>query len=61
MGYTWDLAAPVPLMLTDGFTRFNYGDSGLPQEQTGADGTVYCRLTNGRLFPDELVAIARSR
>ncbi|MDA8068703.1 MAG: hypothetical protein M0T77_08845 [Actinomycetota bacterium] len=41
VGYAWDLAAAVPLMLTDGSTSFIYADNGLPVEQIAADGTVY--------------------
>ena len=39
--FAWDLAAPVPLLLTDGTTDYLYDDQGLPVEQVNATGTGY--------------------
>lgn len=38
--FTWDLSAPLPILIQDGSTRYVSGPDGLPLEQIQADGTV---------------------
>lgn len=38
--FAWNLAAPVPILIQDGTTRYVTGPDGLPLEQISANGTI---------------------